>query len=157
MASAPLLTRTLSRPSIIGANSTIHGCTIEDGAYIGHNVRLVDVTVGSQAIVGSGSVVTATTVPAQQLYGGKPGRYLLLWSIACIAPHPTLFHHDVLPLLAPKGSLSSLSLSFTNTRTHTHTHTQLPKGGDGRGLGLHDAATRRSVRGVWIALPHDTL
>merc|ERR1712032_1205521 len=60
---------------IIGANSTIHGCTIENGAYIGHNVRLVNVIVGSQAIVGSGSVVTATTVPAQQLWGGSPGSF----------------------------------------------------------------------------------
>merc|ERR1719198_436110 len=60
---------------IVGANSTIHGCTVEDGAYIGHNVRLVNVNVGSQAIVGSGSVVASTDIPSKQLWGGIPGSF----------------------------------------------------------------------------------
>ena len=68
---------TIARPRSVGANSTIHGCTVENGAYIGHNVRLVNVNVGSQAIVGSGSVVAATTIPTKQLWGGIPGRSVI--------------------------------------------------------------------------------
>jgi len=61
----------------IGHNCTIHGCRLEDGAFIGMNAVVMDkVIVGSGAMVAAGSLVTeGTIIPPGTLWVGSPARF----------------------------------------------------------------------------------
>lgn len=61
----------------IGHSSIIHGCTIEDGAFIGMKSLLMDgVIVGKRSMVAAGSLVTSgTVIPAETLWLGSPAKF----------------------------------------------------------------------------------
>jgi carbonic anhydrase/acetyltransferase-like protein (isoleucine patch superfamily) len=69
-------------PLLIGDNVTIghkvmlHGCTIENNAFIGMNAMIMDgVVVGEGALVAAGSLVTERTViPPWTLWMGSPAK-----------------------------------------------------------------------------------
>jgi carbonic anhydrase/acetyltransferase-like protein (isoleucine patch superfamily) len=70
-------------PLIIGDNVTIahsvtlHGCTIENGAFVGMQSVVMDrAVVGEEALVGARSLVTeGTVIPPRTLWLGAPARY----------------------------------------------------------------------------------
>ena len=57
---------------------TLHGCTIEDGAFIGMQALVMDrAVVGSGALVGARALVTeGTVIPPHTLWLGSPARYV---------------------------------------------------------------------------------
>lgn len=61
----------------IGHNVTLHGCTIENQAFIGMNAMIMDrVVVGYGAMVAAGSLVTeGTHIPSGTLWMGSPARF----------------------------------------------------------------------------------
>jgi len=61
----------------IGHNCTIHGCTLENGAFIGMNAVVMDrVVVGAGAMVAAGSLVTEGTILSPgTLWMGSPARF----------------------------------------------------------------------------------
>ncbi|XP_010550419.1 PREDICTED: gamma carbonic anhydrase 3, mitochondrial [Tarenaya hassleriana] len=71
-------------PTIIGDNVTIghgavlHGCTIEDEAFIGTSATLLDgAYVEKHAMVASGALVRQNTrIPSGEVWGGNPARFL---------------------------------------------------------------------------------
>ncbi|XP_073031832.1 gamma carbonic anhydrase 1, mitochondrial-like isoform X1 [Primulina eburnea] len=71
-------------PTIIGDNVTIghsaviHGCTIEDEAFVGMGATLLDgVVVEKHAMVGAGSLVRQDTrVPFGEVWTGNPAKFL---------------------------------------------------------------------------------
>lgn len=79
----------------IGHMCLIHGCTLEDGCFIGMNATVMDgAVVESGAMVAAGALVTpGKRIPAGQLWGGYPARYMRdvgekdLVMIREIAPH----------------------------------------------------------------------
>ncbi len=72
-----------TNPTIIGDNVTIghsallHGCTLEDGCFIGMRATLMDgVVVESGAQVAAGALVTPNKrVPKGQLWAGSPAKF----------------------------------------------------------------------------------
>ncbi len=62
----------------IGHMALIHACTLEDGCFIGMNATVLDgAVVESGAMVAAGALVApGKRVPAGQLWGGTPARYL---------------------------------------------------------------------------------
>lgn len=70
-------------PLIIGDNvtvghcATLHGCTVEDGAFIGMKATVLDrVIVGRGAMVAAGSLVTeGTEIPPETLWMGSPAKF----------------------------------------------------------------------------------
>lgn len=70
-------------PLLIGDNVTIahsvtlHGCTIENGAFVGMQAVVMDrAVVGEEAMVGARALVTEETViPPRTLWLGSPARY----------------------------------------------------------------------------------
>lgn len=72
-----------TNPTIIGDNVTIghavllHGCTLEDGCFIGMRATLMDgVVVESGAQVAAGALVTPNKrIPKGQLWAGSPAKY----------------------------------------------------------------------------------
>lgn len=71
---APLL---IGNDVTVAHGVTLHGCTIENGAFIGMQAIVMDhAVVGEQALVGAGSLVTeGTIVPPRTLWLGSPARY----------------------------------------------------------------------------------
>lgn len=71
---APLL---IGNDVTIAHSVTLHGCTIEDGAFIGMQALVMDhAVVGEQALVGARSLVTeGTVIPPRTLWLGSPARY----------------------------------------------------------------------------------
>ncbi|KAK6115326.1 hypothetical protein DH2020_007595 [Rehmannia glutinosa] len=71
-------------PTIIGDNVTIghsaviHGCTIEDEAFVGMGATLLDgVVVEKHAMVAAGSLVRQNTrVPVGEVWAGNPAKFL---------------------------------------------------------------------------------
>lgn len=71
-------------PTIIGDNVTIghsavlHGCTIEDEAFVGMGATLLDgVYVEKNAMVAAGALVRQNTrIPSAEVWGGNPARFL---------------------------------------------------------------------------------
>jgi gamma-carbonic anhydrase len=61
----------------VGHSVTLHGCTVENGAFIGMQAIVMDkVVVGEGALVGARSLVTeGTIIPAHTLWVGSPARY----------------------------------------------------------------------------------
>ncbi len=70
-------------PLVIGDNVTIahsvtlHGCTIENGAFVGMQAVIMDrAVVGEEALVGARALVTeGTVIPPRTLWFGSPARY----------------------------------------------------------------------------------
>jgi carbonic anhydrase/acetyltransferase-like protein (isoleucine patch superfamily) len=70
-------------PLLIGDNVTVahsvtlHGCTIENGAFIGMQAVVMDrVVVGEEALVGARALVTeGTVIPPRTLWLGSPARF----------------------------------------------------------------------------------
>jgi carbonic anhydrase/acetyltransferase-like protein (isoleucine patch superfamily) len=56
---------------------TLHGCTIENGAFIGMQAVVMDnVVVGEESLVGARALVTeGTIIPPRTLWLGSPARY----------------------------------------------------------------------------------
>lgn len=56
---------------------TLHGCTVNNGAFIGMQAVVMDkVVVGEEALVGARSLVTeGTIIAARTLWLGSPARY----------------------------------------------------------------------------------
>lgn len=61
----------------IGHNATLHGCTVENNAFIGMNALVMDrVVIGDGAMVAAGSLVTEETVIAPgTLWMGSPAKF----------------------------------------------------------------------------------
>ena len=70
-------------PLIIGDNVTVahsvtlHGCTVENGAFIGMQAIVMDkVVIGEGALIGARALVTeGTLVPPHTLWVGSPAKY----------------------------------------------------------------------------------
>ncbi|KAL3156422.1 hypothetical protein ABBQ38_000733 [Trebouxia sp. C0009 RCD-2024] len=62
----------------IGHNCTLRSCSIADASLVGMDSTILEgVQVESGALVAAGSVVQPhTTVPAGQVWGGNPARYI---------------------------------------------------------------------------------
>ncbi len=61
----------------VGHSVTLHGCTVENGAFIGMQAIVMDrVVVGEGALVGARALVTeGTVIPPRTLWVGAPARY----------------------------------------------------------------------------------
>jgi len=61
----------------VGHSVTLHGCTIEDGAFIGMQAMIMDkAVVGKGALVGARALVTeGTIIPPSTLWVGAPAKY----------------------------------------------------------------------------------
>jgi len=61
----------------VGHSVTLHGCTIEDGAFIGMQAMVMDhAVVGKGALVGACALVTeGTIIPPATLWVGSPAKY----------------------------------------------------------------------------------
>jgi len=61
----------------IAHSVTLHGCTIENGAFIGMQAVIMDrAVVGEEALVGARALVTeGTVIPPRTLWLGAPARY----------------------------------------------------------------------------------
>ncbi len=74
----------VTSPTIIGSGVTIghsvllHGCTIEDGSFIGmHSTVMDDAVVSVGGMVAAGALVTPRkTVPKGEIWGGNPAKLL---------------------------------------------------------------------------------
>ncbi|KAJ0024041.1 gamma carbonic anhydrase 1, mitochondrial [Pistacia vera] len=71
-------------PTIIGDNVTVghsavlHGCTVEDDAFVGMGATLLDgVVVERHGMVAAGSLVRQNTrIPSGEVWGGNPAKFL---------------------------------------------------------------------------------
>ena len=63
---------------LVGHMAVVHGCTLEDGAFVGMKACVMDgAVVGSGALVAAGALVTeGKQIPAGQLWAGTPAKYL---------------------------------------------------------------------------------
>ena len=63
---------------LVGHNCLIHGCTLEDGSFVGMGTIILDgVVVESGAMVAAGAMVTpGKRVPRGELWGGSPAKCL---------------------------------------------------------------------------------
>ena len=70
---APLI---IGNDVTVGHSVTLHGCTIEDGAFIGMQAIVMDkVVVGQGALIGARALVTeGTIIPAHTLWVGAPAK-----------------------------------------------------------------------------------
>jgi carbonic anhydrase/acetyltransferase-like protein (isoleucine patch superfamily) len=61
----------------VGHSVTLHGCTVENGAFIGMQAIVMDgVVVGTGALVGARALVTeGTVIPPHTLWVGAPAKY----------------------------------------------------------------------------------
>lgn len=61
----------------IGHSVTLHGCTLENGSFIGMQAMVMDrAVVGEGALVGARALVTeGTIIPPHTLWVGSPARY----------------------------------------------------------------------------------
>ncbi|KAI7743934.1 hypothetical protein M8C21_006811, partial [Ambrosia artemisiifolia] len=71
-------------PTVIGDNVTVghsailHGCTVEDEAFVGMKATLLDgVVVEKHAMVAAGALVRQETrIPSGEVWGGNPAKFL---------------------------------------------------------------------------------
>lgn len=61
----------------VGHSVTLHGCTVENGAFIGMQAIVMDrVVVGTGALIGARALVTeGTVIPPHTLWIGAPATY----------------------------------------------------------------------------------
>ncbi len=62
----------------IGHQALVHACTLEEGSFVGMQACVMDdVLVERTAMVAAGALVTpGKRIPAGQLWGGRPARYM---------------------------------------------------------------------------------
>ena len=72
------LPTTVGKGVVVSAGAILHGCTLEDGCLVGEGAQVMDgAKIGAAAMVMPGAFVgVGKTVPAGQLWGGVPARYL---------------------------------------------------------------------------------
>ncbi len=63
---------------LVGHNCIIHGCTLEDGSFVGMGATVLDgAVVESGGMVAAGALLTPNKrVPSGQLWGGTPAKYI---------------------------------------------------------------------------------
>lgn len=63
---------------LIGHSAIIHGCTLEDGAFVGMRATVMDyAVVESQAMVAAGALVGPNKrIPKGQLWAGSPAKFM---------------------------------------------------------------------------------
>lgn len=63
---------------LVGHNCIIHGCTLENGSFVGMGTTVLDgAVVESGAMVAAGALLTPNKrVPSGELWGGSPARYI---------------------------------------------------------------------------------
>ncbi len=63
---------------LIGHNAIIHGCTLEDGSFVGMGATAMDhALVESSAMLAAGALLAPNKrVPKGQLWGGSPARFM---------------------------------------------------------------------------------
>jgi gamma-carbonic anhydrase len=61
----------------VGHSVTLHGCTVENGAFIGMQAIVMDkVVIGTGALVGARALVTeGTVIPPHTLWVGAPAKF----------------------------------------------------------------------------------
>jgi carbonic anhydrase/acetyltransferase-like protein (isoleucine patch superfamily) len=72
-----------THPTVIGSNVSIghlalvHGCTLEDGCFVGMTACVMDgAVIESRAMVAAGALVTpGKRVPSGELWAGRPARF----------------------------------------------------------------------------------
>ncbi len=105
-------------PLIIGDDVTIahsvtlHGCTVENGAFIGMQAIVMDkVTVGEGALVGARALVPeGTAIPPHTLWVGSPARY-----------KRDLTPDEIAWLEKSAGNYVNYALQYINDRDHVLT------------------------------------
>merc|ERR1719272_2816023 len=72
------LSTTIGEGVSIGPLSVVHACTVGDHVTIGGSSKVLDgVVIEAGAVIAAGSLVApGTTVPAGQLWGGVPARFI---------------------------------------------------------------------------------
>jgi carbonic anhydrase/acetyltransferase-like protein (isoleucine patch superfamily) len=63
---------------LVGHNCIIHGCTLEDGSFVGMGATILDgAIVEGGAMVAAGALLTPNKrVPKGELWGGSPAKFL---------------------------------------------------------------------------------
>ncbi|MEP3244925.1 MAG: gamma carbonic anhydrase family protein [Sneathiella sp.] len=63
---------------LVGHNCIIHGCTLEDGSFVGMGSTVLDgAVIESGGMLAAGALLTPNKrVPSGQLWGGSPAKYL---------------------------------------------------------------------------------
>ncbi|GGC28906.1 gamma carbonic anhydrase family protein [Novosphingobium marinum] len=63
---------------LIGHMAMVHGCTLEDRAFVGlGTIVMDDCRIETDAMLAAGAMLTpGKTIPARQLWGGRPARHM---------------------------------------------------------------------------------
>lgn len=63
---------------LIGHMAMVHGCVLHDRAFVGLGAIVMDgCTIGSGGMLAAGGMLTSgRTIPARQLWAGRPAKYL---------------------------------------------------------------------------------
>ena len=69
---------TIGRDVLVGHSALIHGCTLEDHAFVGFAAQVMDgCVVETDAMLAAGALLTpGKRVPTGQLWAGRPAKYL---------------------------------------------------------------------------------
>ena len=69
---------TIGSDILIGHMALLHGCTLEDGCFVGMHSTVMDgCVVEKNAFLAAGSLLTpGKRVPTGQMWGGRPARYI---------------------------------------------------------------------------------
>ncbi|KAK4794221.1 hypothetical protein SAY86_012215 [Trapa natans] len=76
--SGKVLPTTIGDNVTIGHSAVLHGCTVEDEAFVGTGATLLDgFVVEKHAMVAAGALVRQNTrIPAGEVWGGNPAKFL---------------------------------------------------------------------------------
>ncbi|KAF2618129.1 hypothetical protein F2Q68_00038907 [Brassica cretica] len=76
--SGKVLPTTIGDNVTVGHSAVIHGCTVEDEAFVGMGATLLDgVVVEKHAMVAAGSLVRENTrIPSGEVWGGNPAKFM---------------------------------------------------------------------------------
>lgn len=68
----------IGEDALVGHMAVLHGCTLEDRAFVGMGAILMDdCRVGSAALVAAGAMLTrGKVVPPAELWAGRPARFV---------------------------------------------------------------------------------
>ncbi|XP_044475765.1 gamma carbonic anhydrase 1, mitochondrial-like [Mangifera indica] len=73
-----VLPTTIGNNVTVGHSAVLHGCTVEDEAFVGTGATLLDgVVVEKHGMVAAGSLVRQNTrIPSGEVWGGNPAKFL---------------------------------------------------------------------------------